>query len=101
MREGTVPEAGLATSLSKHRTPARSYALEVKSGPDQGQKLGLGARTVLIGMAMLAAIVVSSFGMYYFIRQPDQGNSAKNEKIEENKGSPTTRVVPVDHRSPT
>ena len=50
---------------------------------------------------MLAAIVVSSFGMYYFIRQPGQGNSAKIEKSEENKGSPTTRVVPVDHRLPT
>ena len=55
-------------------------------------------RTVLIGMAMLAAIVVSSFGMYYFIRQPGQGNNAK---IEENKGSPTTRVVPVDHQRST
>ena len=58
-------------------------------------------RTVLIGMAMLAAIVVSSFGMYYFIRPPGQGNSVKIEKLEENKQSPTTRVVPVDHRSPT
>ena len=58
-------------------------------------------RTVLIGMAMLAAIVASSVGMFYFIRQPGQGNSAKTEKIDENKGSPTTRIVPVEHRSAT
>lgn len=58
-------------------------------------------RTVLIGLAMLAVIAVSSFGMYYFIRQPGQGENATNEKMEEQKGSPTTLVVPVDHRPAT
>ncbi|MBC8116619.1 MAG: serine/threonine protein kinase [Candidatus Saccharimonas sp.] len=58
-------------------------------------------RTVLIGVAMLVAIVVSSMGMFYFIRHPGQGNNAKIEKTDENKGSPTTQVVPVDHRPST
>ncbi|MEK6260735.1 MAG: serine/threonine-protein kinase [Planctomycetota bacterium] len=58
-------------------------------------------RTVLIGVAMLVAIVVSSMGMFYFIRHPGQGNSAKIEKSEENKALPTTQVVPVDHSPST
>ena len=86
---------------SKLSVPVATTALP-KSGPNRlTRPMDEMTRTVLIGMAMLAAIVVSSFGMYYFIRQPGQGNSAKIEKTEENKGSPTTRVVPVDHRLPT
>ncbi len=58
-------------------------------------------RTVLIAMAMLIAIVGSSVGMLYFIGQPGLGNNAQHEKVDENKRSPTTRVVPVDHRPAT
>ena len=97
-RPGSLVVQEMASKLS---VPAAPVAF-AKSGPIRLIKpMGETTRTVLIGMAMLAAIVGSSIGMFYFIRQPDQGNSAKNEKIEENKGSPTTRVVPVDHRSPT
>ena len=52
-------------------------------------------KTVLIGVAMLAAIVVCSFGMFYFFQNPGQGNNAKNEA----KSSPTTQVTPVEQRT--
>ena len=86
---------------SKLSVPTATAA-PVKSSPNRLVKsMDEMTRTVLIGMAMLAAIVVCSVGMFYFIGQPGQGNNAKIEKIEGNKGSPTTQVVPVDHRSPT
>lgn len=53
-------------------------------------------KTVMIGAAMLAAIVMSSFGMFYFFQKPGQGNNAKTES----KGSPTTQVTPVELRTP-
>ncbi len=52
-------------------------------------------KTILIGVAMLATIVVCSFGMFYFFSPPGQGNNVKSES----KSSPTTLVVPVEHRS--
>jgi len=100
---GATSKPGAATPIvqelaSRLSVPISTVAI-AKSGPNRLAKpMDEMTRTVLIGMAMLAAIVVSSFGMYYFIRQPGQGNNAKTE---ETKGSPTTWIVPVDHRSPT
>lgn len=51
-------------------------------------------KTILIGAAMLATIVVCSFGMFYFFRPLGQGNNAKSES----KSSPTTLVMPVEYR---
>ena len=86
---------------SKLSAPVSSVAPAKSGSLKRIRSMDEMTRTVLIGMAMLAVIVVSSIGMFYFIGQPGLGNNAKIEKIEENKGSPTTRVVPVEHRSPT
>ena len=85
----------LASKLS-----AAATAAATQSGPN---KIPLAPRppldemtkTVLIGAAMLAAIVVCSFGMFYFFQKPGQGNNAKNES----QGSPTTQVTPVELRT--
>ncbi len=37
------------TSLSRDRTSARSYSLEVKTGPDAGARILVGSRAVLVG----------------------------------------------------
>ncbi len=88
----------LASRLS---VPAVTAALN-KSGPVRLKKsMDEMTRTLLIAAAMLAAVVVCSIGMFYFIRQPGLGNNANNKRLEETQGSPTTWVVPVDHRPAT
>lgn len=97
---GTASKTGAAVPpvqelASKLSVPLAAVAVTKTSPNRQNKPLDEMTRTVLIGMAMLAAIVASSFGMYYFIRQPGQGSNAK---IEDTNGSPTTWVIPVDHR---
>ena len=87
----------LASKLSK---PPSNALLNTAVGAAQkpsGSKPPLDemTKTVLIGAAMLAAIVVCSFGMFYFFQKPGQGNNANNES----KVSPTTQVTPVELRT--
>ncbi len=96
VRPGTAVPAvqELASKLSAAATAATQSGLHkiplaIKPPLDEMTK------TVLIGAAMLAAIVVCSFGMFYFFQKPGQGNNAKNES----QGSPTTQVTPVELRT--
>ena len=86
----------LASKLSKlpSNAPQNTVAGPVKKPSGPKPPLDEMTKTVLIGAAMLAAIVVCSFGMFYFFQKPGQGNNAKNES----KGSSTTQVTPVEHR---
>ncbi len=100
VRQGTVAPViqELASKLSK--VPSQGL-MNVTVGPvtnRSGPKPPMDemTKTVLIGAAMLAAIVMCSFGMFYFFQKPGQGNNAKNES----KGSPTTQVTPVELRTP-
>ena len=87
----------LASKLSKPPSnPLLNTAVGAAQKPS-GPKPPLDemTKTVLIGAAMLAAIVVCSFGMFYFFQKPGQGNNANNES----KVSPTTQVTPVELRT--
>lgn len=63
--------------------------------PERRMELTETKRTLLIGAGMLATIVVCSIGMWYVF---NRSSDVDNAKKEENKGSPTTWVIPVDHQ---
>ena len=86
----------LASKLSKLPSNAlqNTVAGPVKKPSGPKPPLDEMTKTVLIGAAMLAAIVVCSFGMFYFFQKPGQGTNAKNES----NGSSTTQVTPAEHR---
>lgn len=98
-RPATLVVQEMASKLSAPAAAANAVVkpLQIRSPKPDPET----TRAILIGLAMVATIVVCSFGMYYFIRQPGLGNNAQREKESENKGTPTTWIVPVEHRSTT